>query len=379
MLRLSVFAGARVYPLLGRAFVRFHSTHDSSALPMRHENETRISLPVEAKLVSIIIPTFNGGSRIGRCLNALLNQTGPRDFEILVINDGSTDNTAEVVAGYPGIKLISQSNAGPAAARNRGAQHACGTIILFTDDDCVPEPGWLEAMLEPFANPEVAGVKGVYRTKQKEVLARFVQVEYEDRYRLMSRHLWIDFVDAYSAGFRRNCFLEMGGYDTSFPVACAEDVELSYRMSSCGWKMKFVPKAVVSHTHPHTLWRYLKKKYKFAFWRVHALRKNPGKVVKDSHTPQIMKIQLLFPVALLLAFGFDLAVRPKVPASMLVSVAFLVTAFPFIVRAIRRDSLVGILSPFLLAGRACAQMLGVAAGFLYSLRHTNRLAAKATA
>ena len=69
----------------------------------------------------------------------------------------------------------------------------------------------------------------------------------------------------------------MTGYDTSFPVACAEDIELSYRMSARGWKMKFVPDAIVYHTHPDTLSRYLRKKYKFAFWRVLAVRKNPAR------------------------------------------------------------------------------------------------------
>ena len=133
-----------------------------------------------------------------------------------------------------------------------------------------------------------------------------MQIEYEDRYRLMAGLPSIDFIDTYSAAFRRERFLEMSGYDTSFPVACAEDVELSYRMSARGWKMKFAPAAIVYHTHPDTLSRYLKKKYKFAFWRVLAVRKNPSKAVKDSHTPQLMKLQLLFAPALLLALAFDL-------------------------------------------------------------------------
>ena len=316
--------------------------------------------------VSIIIPTFNGSRRIGNCLDALLKQTGNRDVEILVVDDGSTDNTADVVRGYKDVRLILQANAGPAAARNHGAQQANGEIILFTDDDCVPVETWLEAMLEPFHDPEVVGAKGTYRTHQKELAARFVQIEYEDRYRLMEGLSSIDFVDTYSAAFRRDRFLEMNGYDTSFPVACAEDIELSYRMSARGWKMKFVPTAIVYHTHPDTFGKYLKKKYKFAFWRVLAVRKNPSKGVKDSHTPQIMKLQLLFAPTLLLAIVVDLAVYPAVSTTALVLITFLLSTLPFALRALRKDPVIGLLSPALLAARSYAQVLGVAGGMLHA-------------
>jgi GT2 family glycosyltransferase len=325
-------------------------------------------VPIEARLASIIIPTFNGASRIGNCLDSLVNQTKDRDIEILVVDDGSTDKTASVVRSYSSVRLIAQANAGPASARNRGALEATGKILLFTDDDCVPMPDWLDAMLEPFQNPEVVGAKGIYRTHQQSLAARFVQIEYEDKYQLMAGLPSIDFIDTYSAGFRRDRFLEMAGYDTSFPVACAEDVELSYRMSARGWKMKFVPAAIVYHTHPDTFLRYLKKKYKFAFWRVLAVRKNPSKGVRDSHTPQVMKFQLLFAPALLLAVVLDLAVRPKVPVSALVLAGFLISTLPFALRAFRKDPLVGLLSPVLLAARACAQVLGVAGGLIYARR-----------
>jgi GT2 family glycosyltransferase len=325
-------------------------------------------VPIEARSASIVIPTFNGASRIGNCLDSLVKQATDRDIEILVVDDGSTDNTASLVRSYPSVRLLAQANAGPASARNRGALEATGKILLFTDDDCVPMPDWLAAMLQPFQDPDVVGAKGIYRTHQQSLAARFVQIEYEDKYRMMAGLPSIDFIDTYSAGFRRDRFLEMAGYDTSFPVACAEDVELSYRMSARGWKMKFVPAAIVYHTHPDTFLRYLKKKYKFAFWRVLAVRKNPTKGVKDSHTPQVMKLQLLFAPALLLAVVLDLAVRPRVPASALVVAGFLMSTLPFALRAFRKDPVIGLLSPVLLAARACAQVLGVAGGLINARR-----------
>ena len=111
----------------------------------------------EAKAVSVIIPTYNGASRIGNCLDALLPQIAGRDAEILVVNDGSTDATASVVTSYPGVRLITQPNAGPAAARNLGAREARGTILLFTDDDCVVPQDWLSAIEGmPNAQPSIA-------------------------------------------------------------------------------------------------------------------------------------------------------------------------------------------------------------------------------
>src|SRR5947209_12275155 len=135
----------------------------------------------------------------------------------------------------------------------------------------------------------------------------------------------------------------MRGYDTSFPVACAEDIELSYRMSARGWKMKFAPDAIVYHTHSDTLAKYLKKKYKFAFWRVLAVRKNPSKGIKDSHTPQLMKVQLLFAPTLLLAIVLDFVLHPSMPLpfSIVVLLAFLVSTVPFSFRAITHDVAVG--------------------------------------
>ena len=316
--------------------------------------------------ISIIIPTFNGAGRIGNCLKALERETRGRNAEILVVDDGSRDNTAEVVQSFAGVRIFSQANAGPASARNNGARQAKGEILLFTDDDCVPTEGWLNAMLAPFDDPQVIGAKGTYRSAQPELAAKFVQIEYEDKYRIMAAQPSIDFIDTYSAAFRAANFHEMGGYDTSFPVACAEDIELSYLMSAKGWKMVFVPNAIVFHTHPNSFVNYFKKKYKFAFWRVLAVRKNPAKGVKDSHTPQLMKLQLLFLPALLAALAVDLFLHPALSLTALVVALFLFSTLGFALRAARSHLVLGILAPLLLAIRSGAQFLGVAMGMIFA-------------
>jgi GT2 family glycosyltransferase len=319
------------------------------------------------KLISIIIPTYNGRLRIKHTIEALLTQDFKDEYELIVVDDGSSDQTADLVRSYDrGIKVISQPNQGPGEARNNGARHAQGEIILFTDDDCIPEKNWLQEMLRPFSeDAEIVGVKGRYRTEQKEIIARFVQLEYEDKYDYMVRRKYIDFIDTYSAAFRRRVFLELGGYDTEFPVACAEDIELSYRLSKKGYKMVFASKAVVRHTHPARLMAYLKKKFKFAYWRVIAVKKNLKKILKDSHTPQLMKMQLIFPPICLFPLLMGFFSLKFILISGLGFVGFFLTTVPFVCKAIRKDKVVGLLSPFLLFSRAVAQFMGVIGGLRY--------------
>ena len=87
------------------------------------------------------------------------------EYEIVFVDDGSSDETAAIVSRYPAVRLLKLGvNRGPAAARNAGLREARGDIILFTDADCAPAADWVEAMRRPFRDPEVAGCKGVYRT-----------------------------------------------------------------------------------------------------------------------------------------------------------------------------------------------------------------------
>jgi glycosyltransferase involved in cell wall biosynthesis len=149
--------------------------------------------------VSVVVPAYNAADTLSLCLSALARQDFPaEDYEVVVVDDGSTDATADV-ARRSGVRVFSQPNAGPAAARNHGAQEARGEFLLFTDADCAPVPGWVRALTAPFADPQVAGAKGAYLTQQRSIVPRFTQVEYEDRYDRMTAVESIDFVDTYSA------------------------------------------------------------------------------------------------------------------------------------------------------------------------------------
>lgn len=310
--------------------------------------------------VSVIIPVYNGAATLPTSLRALQEQTRLPD-EVIVVNDGSTDGSADVARGF-GTRVISQHNTGPAAARNRGAAAAGGDILLFTDADCAPAPDWVERMVAAFADPNVAGAKGTYRTRQRGLVARFVQAEYEDRYDRMRPLEAIDFIDTYSAGYRRDVFISSGGFDTSFPTASVEDQEFSFRLAEAGHRLVFVPDAQVFHTHDRTLGEYARRKFWIGYWKVRVMREHPGKLVRDSHTPQVLKLQIgLAAVGALLIVGWALNWHLAL-AGLLAWTVLLASSLPFLANLVRRDPAVVPLAPLLLFVRAWALGLGFLIG-----------------
>lgn len=253
--------------------------------------------------VSIIIPAFNAEKTIPACLDALLNQT-IHPSEIIVVDDGSTDDTFHVLETYSLVKVISQKNQGPAKARNAGAYAAKSDIILFLDSDCVPEKNWMEEMLQPFDDEKVVGVQGSYKTRQTSLVARFDQLDIEYRYERMKRAKVLDWIGSYSAAYRRKIFLSEGGFDETFPKASGEDAEFSYRLSKKGHRLVFAPLAIVYHTHPETLLRYLRVKFFRAYWRTRMYLKHPEKSVRDSYTPHLLKLNFFIGGLFLLLMGY---------------------------------------------------------------------------
>ena len=130
-------------------------------------------------MISVIITAYNAEETIGRCLQALENQSIDKSlYEVIVVDDGSEDNTADIARGF-NCKVVSQKQGGPAKARNSGVYQSTGDIILFTDSDCEPDKNWIEEMVKPFDNPEIIGVKGIYKTKQESTVARFIQIKWK--------------------------------------------------------------------------------------------------------------------------------------------------------------------------------------------------------
>ncbi len=323
-------------------------------------------------MISIVVPVRNGAGTLGACLEALTRQTLPRGaYEVIVVDDGSTDDTRTVAERYP-VRCEAIAPGGPAAARNHGVRAARGELVLFTDADCAPAPDWAARMAAPFAQPAVVGVRGVYRTRQRSLIARFVQQEYQDKYDRTARQATIDFIDTYSAAYRREVFLANGGFETAFSAPSVEDQEFSFRLAEKGYKLVFAPEAAVYHQHDTTLDEYLRRKFWIGYWKAFLLRWHPEKALGDSHTPLSQRAQLgLLALAGLGAAGGAALALLRQPAGQWLLLAsagalavFFASALPFLVKLIQRDAPVAAIAPVMLMARAGALGVGLAAGIV---------------
>lgn len=314
-------------------------------------------------MITVVVPAFNASHSISACVAALQRQEAVAGgFEIIVVDDGSTDGTGQVAEQAGALVLRNEQRLGAAAARNLGIRRAAGEIICFTDADCVPDPGWLAEMKRALGDPTVAGCKGIYTSRQERPVARFVQLEYEDKYDLLRSQPRIDFIDTYSAGYRREVLVQNGGFDERFRFV--EDQELSFRLAARGYEMVFQPSAVVSHKHSDSVRAYFRKKYHIGYWKAQIVRRYPDRAVKDSHTPQVMKLQMLLagltlatlPAAFIVQWGFAL------PLALVLW--FGLTTIPFLRKAWLRDKGVTGWVPVLLGARAVALGLGYGWGVL---------------
>lgn len=307
---------------------------------------------------SIVIPAFNAQKTIRACLEALEKQTVARnEFEVIVVDDGSKDQTPEIVLEFKNALLFKQKNAGPAVARNRGANKASAEIIVFLDSDCVPNPNWLEEMLRPFQKTEIAGVQGAYENPLPNWVASFIQLEIEERYHRMEKKPFIDFVGSYSAAYRKKIFLNEGGFDEAFAMASGEDTDFSFRLAKKGYKMVFASKAIVKHFHPTSLSKYWRTKFYRAYWRVRLYAKNPEKIRRDSYTNPFIKYQMGF-VALgsigIIAAGLSLlGKQPGIAVSFWwITIAAFFAAFVLSFQAagfiFQKNRGLGVVAPFLL-------------------------------
>jgi len=220
----------------------------------------------EPPTFSIIIPTCNRTAGLDACLGAITALDYPRNrLEVIVVDDGSRACIRPGDGVLPeeiSIKILKQENAGPAKARNHGAKVARGEFLAFTDDDCMPDREWLRALSKQLQKtPDCAAGGRTINALAENPWAAASQLLVDYLYEYYNQNpARSTLLTSNNLAVERRCFIEMGGFDESFPVAGGEDREFCAQWTHKGYGLIHVPGARVYHRHGMSL---------TAFWRQH--------------------------------------------------------------------------------------------------------------
>jgi len=240
---------------------------------------------------SIVIPTYNRPDRLETCLESLVQlEYSSNHFEVIVVDDGSPVVLEPVVEPFRGpleLRLHRQESAGPAAARNAGARQAQGRFLVFTDDDCRPASNWLTALAAQFEKTptHLLGGKTVNALPQNPFsTASQLLVCYLYEYQNGDDHQ-ARFFTSNNIALSADRFHEVGGFDTTFTRAAAEDREFCNRWLHRGGSMTHVPEAVVRHAHSLDLTGFWGQHFDYGrgAFHFHEMRSQRG---QDSIAPE---------------------------------------------------------------------------------------------
>jgi O-antigen biosynthesis protein len=223
---------------------------DNSALPHRH-------LP-RAPFVSVIVCSYNGGQTLAACLDSLSKLNYP-DYEVILVDDGSTDDTADIATQFPRVRYIHQSNCGLSHARNTGAVAAKGEVFAYTDSDCMADVDWLYYLIRTLVSDEYAGVGGpnVTPPAQNWVQACVAAAPGGPSHVLLTDTI-AEHIPGCNMAFYRWAFENIGGFDAEYRKA-GDDVDFCWRLQQAGCVIAFSPTAIVWHHRRFTLRAFLKQ------------------------------------------------------------------------------------------------------------------------
>lgn len=216
-----------------------------------------------APAASVVVPSYNRPRQLEACLEALCRQEGI-DYEVIVVDDGSPDPLQPICARFgERVTCIRQENAGPAAARNRGATEARAEFVAFTDDDCRPRPDWLASLVAAHGGRPGVLVGGrVENGLPRDPFATASQDLCDYLYEYFDADSGeMPFFTSNNIGMTREGFLRLGGFDETFPLAAGEDRDLGLRWRDTGGQMIYSEAAIIDHFHAMTLQK---------FWRQHS-------------------------------------------------------------------------------------------------------------
>jgi GT2 family glycosyltransferase len=195
--------------------------------------------------VSVVVCVYNGAATIADCLEGLAQLDYP-DYEVIVVDDGSADDTAAIAARFP-FRLIRQPNRGLSHARNAGLEAASGEIVAYIDADARPDPHWLKYLATTFADSDYAGVGGPNLAPAGDgETSACVAASPGGPIHVLLSDREAEHIPGCNMAFRRDALLAIGGFDPQFRVA-GDDVDVCWRLLERGWRLGFSPAALVWH------------------------------------------------------------------------------------------------------------------------------------
>ncbi|MGO9913631.1 MAG: glycosyltransferase [Isosphaeraceae bacterium] len=199
----------------------------------------------ETPRVSVIVCTYNGGWTLDQCLRSLLALDYP-DYEVIVVDDGSTDDTRAIVSRFPGVRTIHQANQGLSIARNVGLREATGAIVAYTDSDCFADPDWLTHLIYQLQRSGAAAVGGPNLTPEDGRLAACVAASPGQPTHVLESDQMAEHIPGCNMAFCREALLAINGFDPQYRKA-GDDVDICWRLQQAGFWITFAPGAFVWH------------------------------------------------------------------------------------------------------------------------------------
>jgi GT2 family glycosyltransferase len=203
--------------------------------------------------ISVVVSSFNGSPTIKHTLDGLLKLDYP-DFEVIIVNDGSTDSTPRIASEYP-FRLINTENRGLSNARNTGIDAATGEIIAFIDDDAYPDPQWLRFLALAFKEGKYVGVGGPNLPVPEDGWKSEAVANAPGPNPVLLTDRIAEHIPGCNMAFKKDALKEIGGFDPIFRTA-GDDVDLCWRLRERGGVIGFSPAAVVWHHRRNSFRKY---------------------------------------------------------------------------------------------------------------------------
>ena len=281
MVVLLVFLIVLVLRYFVLVFLSFLHQQERLHIPDRVMDYFRTDDQSHFPSVSIIVPCFNEGVVIERSLMSLLQLHYP-ELEIIVVDDGSTDDTAvraRRLAGCQGnhrVQVLQQPNSGKAVALNNGIQHARGELIMAVDADSRLDPASLLYAIPHFNDPQVGAVAGnVKIVNRRNLITRLQALEYIEGLNMVRRSQGylhaVNVIPGPLGVFRRTVLKQVGGYDDD---TFAEDCDLTIKILAHRWKVEYEPYAITWTEAPETINAFFRQRYRWTRGILQSLRKH---------------------------------------------------------------------------------------------------------